>query len=348
MELHELPTDINWKRRLLTTSGWYTLAVLMTLALPVVIPLMALYDVVTRNRLSTSRTMLFFTYFFVLESLGLMIAFWLWIRRRCGMSDKDYERANRKLQRWWARGLFWGTGRIFSVSVEIDGLETLEDIRPAVVLSRHASTLDTMLPIAVVRELKYFRFVIKSELLVDPTLDYCAQRFPNVFVNRGSDDPEYEIQQVLALGKELGENEAVVVYPEGTRFTPPKRKRLLEKFQDDEEMLSITESLHHTLPPLREGGVRLLASTPDADVVFIAHRGIDGAAAMSDLIKGRLTDAHLEIRIWRIPADEVPRQEKEVREFMVEHWQRIDRFISEGPQVAQDQRNQQEQPVTVD
>ena len=347
MELQEIPTDINWGRRLLTTTMWFCLAILMVIALPFVIPVMALYDVVTRNRLSTSRTMIFFTYYFVLESVGLLIAFWLWIRRCCGMSDKDYDRVNRMLQRWWARGLFWGTGRIFSMTIEIDGLEKLEDVHPAVVLSRHASTLDTMLPLAVVRELKYFRFVIKSELLVDPTLDYCAQRFPNVFVNRGSDDPDHEIQKVLALGKDLGDNEAVVVYPEGTRFLPRKRERLIEKFSDDKDMLAITESLHHTLPPLREGVIKLLESTPDSDVAFIAHRGIDGAAAMSDLIKGRLTDAHLEISIWRIPADDVPRSEDKIRDFLVENWQRIDRYIAAGAQVAQDKSEQEKQAVTV-
>ncbi len=335
MELHELPTDRNWTRRLITTPTWYFLGILLPLSLPVVIPVMAFYDLVTRNRLSTSRTMLFFTYFFVLESIGLTVAFWMWIRRVCGMSEKDYQMANRKLQRWWARGNFWGTGRIFSMDIDIQGLEALEDPTPAVVLSRHASTLDTMLPIAVVRELKEYRFVIKSELLVDPTLDYCAQRFPNVFVNRGSDDPDYEVDKVLALGKDLDENEAVVVYPEGTRFLPEKRERLLEKFEDDPEMLTVTESLKNTLPPLREGGIKLLESTPEADVVFIAHRGIDGAGAMSDLIKGRLTEAFLEISIWRIPADEVPRDADKIREFMVENWQRIDRFIGEKADVRQ-------------
>ena len=344
MELHEIPKDINWVRRTLTTTIWFVLAVVLTCLLPVIIPLTALYDLVTRNQLSTSRTVLFFTYFFVLESVGVTIAFWLWIRYKAGMSDEDYQRVNRKLQRWWARGLFWGTSRIFSVSVDIDGLEELEDPSPSVVFSRHASTLDTMLPIAVVRQLKYFRFVIKSELLTDPTLDYCAQRFPNVFVKRGSEDPEFEVQKILALGKDMEPNDAVVVYPEGTRFTPKKRNRLLEKFEDDEEMLHIATTLENTLPPLREGGVKLIKSTPEADVVFIAHRGIDGAGAMSDLIKGRLTGRHLGIYIWRIPAEEVPRDKEAIRQFLFEQWQEIDAYIG----ALESDRAQQAVPATAD
>lgn len=344
MELHEIPKNISWTRRLITTTSWFALAVVLTATLPVTIPLLALYDLVTRNELSTSRTLLFFSYFFLLESLGLTIAFWLWLRRKAGMSADDYKLANRKLQRWWARGLFWGSLRIFSAEVHIEGLEHLEDDRPAVVLSRHASTLDTMLPIAVVRQLKQYRYVIKSELLTDPTLDYCAQRFPNVFVNRGSDDPDFEIEKVVALGQDLGENEAVVVYPEGTRFTEAKRRRLLEKFADDEEMLPITESLHHTLPPLREGGVKLVSTTPEADVVFVAHRGAEDAAAMSDLVSGGMTNARIDVNIWRIPAEQVPRSEEEIREFLVENWQRIDRFVG-GESVRAPSEARQPQPV---
>lgn len=327
MRLDEIPNNISWTRRILTTTSWFVLAVVTTALLPIVIPVLAIWDVVTRNRLSTSRTALFFAYFFVFECVGLLVAGWLWLRRQAEMDAEDYEIANRKLQRWWARGMFWGALRIFSADVDIDGLEHLEDERPAVVLSRHASTLDTMLPLAVVRQLKLYRYVIKSELLTDPTLDYCGQRFPNVFVNRGSDNPEFEIEKVVALGEDLGDNEAVVVYPEGTRFTESKRERLLEKFQDDDEMLEITRTLENTLPPLREGGVKLVSETSGADVVFIAHRGAEEAAAMSDLVGGGMTGATVEVKIWRVPAREVPRQEDEIREFLVEHWEQIDRFV---------------------
>ncbi len=330
MKLHEIPKDINWARRALTTTSWFALAIILPLTLPVVVPILALYDVIMRRELSATRTMIFFTFFFVLESTGLVIAFWLWIRHLFGLDDDAYDLANRRLQRWWSRGLFWGSVRIFSVDVQIEGLEELEDTRPCIAMSRHASTLDTMMPMAIVRELKRYRYVIKSELLIDPTLDYAAQRIPNVFVNRGGNDPEFEIQKIIALATELEDNAAVVVYPEGTRFTEKKRKRLMEKFEDDPQMYAITESLENTLPPLREGSVRLIEASPHADLVFIAHRGIDRTTGMNDLIKGTLTKARLEVSIWRFIADEVPRQTDAIRDFMVENWQRIDRFVAEG------------------
>ncbi|MBA2663589.1 MAG: 1-acyl-sn-glycerol-3-phosphate acyltransferase [Bradymonadaceae bacterium] len=330
MTLHEIPKDTNWKRRALTLPGWYLMAAIMLVALPVFAPFTALYDVLLRRRLSTTRTLLFFTYFFVLESSGLVMAAGHWLQRRFGMDEQVYQLRSRELQRWWARGLFWGCVRIFSMKVKIDGLDALEDPRPALVFARHVSTLDTMLPLAIVRKLKLFRYVIKAELLADPALDVVGQRFPNVFVRRGGVDPEIEIHKILALSQNLEQGGAVVVYPEGTRFSRKKREQLIEKFENDPDRLAIAKSLNFTLPPLREGALKLLAAAPEADVVFIAHRGIDRARAMSALVSGALTHVTLEIAIWRHRAADVPRDQERVREFLLENWQRIDRFVSES------------------
>lgn len=329
--LHEIPTDRSLKRRAITLPFWFFMATFLTAVLPVFAPFTALYDVAFRKRLSTTRTLIFFTYFFVLESFGLLIAFTHWLARRLNLMDEaTYQLTSRKLQRWWARGAFWGCLRIYSMDISIDGLENLEDHAPAVVLARHASTLDTMLPLAIVRELKMFRYVIKAELLNDPALDIVGQRFPNLFVVRGSKDPEAEINKVLALSQEMEPNAALVMYPEGTRFSAEKRQRLLEKFQDDPDQLAVTQSLQHTLPPLREGSIRLLEYATETDVVFIAHRGIDAARSMASLISGALTHVHLEIKIWRFRAAEVPRDKERIQEFLVENWQRIDRFVHEA------------------
>lgn len=330
MKLHEIPRDRSIKRRVITLPLWFFLAAFLSTVLPVVAPFTALYDVLFRRRLSTTRTLIFFTYFFVVESLGLTIAFTHWISRTLNwMDEAAYQLVSRKLQRWWARGVFWGCIRIYSMELSIEGLENLEDPQPTIVLSRHASTLDTMVPLAIVRQLKMFRYVIKAELLNVPALDFVGQRLPNLFVVRGSSDPEAEVNKVLALSQQMEPNAALVMYPEGTRFSAEKRQRLLEKFQDEPAQLAVTQSLQHTLPPLREGSIRLLEYATEADVVFIAHRGIDAARTMASLVSGALTHVHLEIKIWRFRATEVPRDKERIQEFLIENWQRIDRFVHE-------------------
>jgi hypothetical protein len=339
-EMVEIPRYVSWKRRAVTTTSWFVSAAGLALLAPVALPVALVADLVMRRHFSVIRTYLFFCAFFWVECVGMVAALGLWLARPVARWDeRRYQHLNRRLQYWWGRNLFWSAVRIFGVDVEIDGLELLEDPRPTLVLCRHASTLDTMLPIAVVRQMKYYRYVIKAELLADPAMDYVAQRFPNCFVHRGTDNPEEEARNVVALGKDLETTGAVVVYPEGTRYTPAKRARLLEKFGEDDpdDLLPVVESLNRTLPPLRQGARKLVETMTEADVLFIAHRGVDEAGAMSDLIKGRLTQVKLEVAMWRIVADDVPRDPDAVRQFLVEHWKRVDAFAC-GEELAAETR----------
>ncbi len=317
--------DINWKRRAITTSFWFTSSFILLIGAPIWLPTTLVIDLFARRSFSVTRTFLYFTLFFTCESAGLIWGLALWVLRPIFFREKlDYWAANRVLQRWWSSNLFYGAVRIFGVKVEVQGLEEFENPKPAIAMCRHASTLDTMLPLAIVRKPKNMRYVIKSELLASPALDYIAQRFPNVFVRRNSATPEKEIQRVVDLGKDMLHNGCVVIYPEGTRFNAKKRDGLRAKFaESDNRLLPVAEILERTLPPLREGAVRLIEESTD-DVVFIAHRGIDKTGGMHDLFAGTLTHAHLEVAMWRIPAEDVPRERAAAERFILENWLKVD------------------------
>ncbi|WP_146618339.1 lysophospholipid acyltransferase family protein [Lujinxingia litoralis] len=330
--MNPIPTDISWKRRLITTSAWFALAILMPASLPLTLPLALLWGLVARDHFSAARALIFLSYFFVLECTGLLFALVHWLRfHLLGLSPQAYERANRRVQRWWSRGLFWTALKLFGARISVKGLDHLDNPHPAVILCRHASTLDTMLPLGIASSPRIFAYVIKSELLADPALDYVAQRIPNVFVNRGTNNPEAEVQKILALARDHRDTFSLVLYPEGTRFSPAKRQRLLDKFAaspDKADLLATARALTHTLPPLRDGALKLVEHAADKDLVFIAHRGIDRVGSMAELFTGALTHAHLEVNIWRIPAAQVPRDPELIAPFILEHWQRINDFVA--------------------
>ena len=315
-----------WGRRMVTTPVLFLFGLGSLVLLPLMLAIALIVDGIRRTRYSACRTVLFFTFFIWIEIAGLTLLFVLWLRRLAGLDAESYEEANRRVQIWWVRSNFAAVTRLFSVQVEVEGRSALDDERPCVVLSQHASTLDPLIPMGVSESMKRFRYVMKAELLLDPALDYCGQRLPNAFVRRGSDDPVGEVQKVVDLGRGLSRDDALVLYPEGTRFTPSKRRRLLEKYADDPEMRAVVESLKATLPPLREGVLKLLQTTPRADVVFIAHRGLHRAGSMADLLGGGLTRALFEVRIWRIPAHEIARDPQGLRHFLLANWKEVDRF----------------------
>ena len=92
-----------------------------------------------------------------------------------------------------------------------------------------------------------------------------------------------------ALAQGLGPDDGVLIYPEGTRFTPERRARAIARISErDARLAARAERIRHLLPP-RLGGVgALLDGAPDADVVVIAHHGFDGLRLVSDIWRGGL------------------------------------------------------------
>ena len=85
------------------------------------------------------------------------------------------------------------------------------------------------------------------------------------------------------------------------------------------------------LPPRLGGPLALLEEGPDFDAVFFAHVGFDGFEYVSDIWAGGLNGATVRMKIWRVPASEIPRDggERALTEWLYEHWQRMDRWVGE-------------------
>jgi len=207
------------------------------------------YDLFTDRRGPVTRCLGFAVLYLGCETLGLLASACLWMGRR-GLAS------HYRLQNAWAGTLFWGVRRIFGLRLDLEG----DDARPPgplLVFMRHVSVADTLLPAAVLsaRFGWRLRYVLKRELLWDPCLDVVGQRLPNVFVRRDTGDGAREVRAVLALAAGLGADEGVLIYPEGTRFTPEKYARRLAQLaaKGDPERLARARGLRHVLPP-RSGG----------------------------------------------------------------------------------------------
>ncbi|KIG16890.1 hypothetical protein DB30_04052 [Enhygromyxa salina] len=53
---------------------------------------------------------------------------------------------------------------------------------------------------------------------------------------------------------------------------------------------------------------------------------------MGELVLGGLTWATLRARVWRVPANEVPRQPPEFRAWLAKQWLAVDAFIQDQDQ----------------
>lgn len=218
---------------------------------------------------------------------------------------------------------------LFSLRFVVEGA-ALAAPGPLLVLVRHASIVDTLVPAVFLANVHHLRlrYVLKKELLVDPCLDVAGHWIPNHFVARDGADSAREVAKVRALKSGLGADEGVLLYPEGTRFTKAKQRRALEKLAGDPAALERAQRLRHLLPPKPGGVLALLDAQPACDVLFVGHHGLEGFARIADIWRGALVGRTVTVRFWREPAASIPEGDDARLAWLAERWQRLDDWLA--------------------
>jgi 1-acyl-sn-glycerol-3-phosphate acyltransferase len=311
-------------RRLMTVSTYFLLWVVLTALAPVWIPVAVITGIVRRCSFVVLRLLTFFWIYLLIELLGLVAAAGIYL-----ITPSNIERRHDlffRLQCWWGGSLFDWLCRALSLSASIEGDDQILP-GPVLVFVRHASIIDTAVPVAFISRAKglRLRYVFKRELLVDPCIDVAGHASPHYFIDRGG-KPEEELAGVRKLAENLGA-EGVLLYPEGTRFTERKKRIALERLaKTHPELMTVAESFRYSLPPKAGGALTLLDAAPHADVLIVAHRGLEGLAEVADLLSGAVVGKKVEIRIWRINAADIPEGEAR-RRWLFDWWKRVDDFV---------------------
>lgn len=318
-------------RRLVSIPLYALLCALHLAALPLSLALAIAWDLLRRNHFATVRFLLFVALYLACEVAGIAAA--LALRALAWVSPAGDRGRHYALQRWWTGALFDGLRALYGFTLRVDGADCLAG-GPLIVLVRHASTADTLLPMELVarRAGMHPRYALKRELLWDPCLDLVGQRIPNAFVRRGSGDAARESARVAALARGIGPRDAVVLYPEGTRFSRSRRDRALADIaQRDPERYARVRGLTRVLPVRPGGALALRAEAPDADVVFCVHRGWEATASLGALVRGAMRGARVDVALWRVPAAEVPREPEAALRWLDAQWARADAWLADVP-----------------
>ena len=326
-----------WRRRAVTVPLYLSMGILSVALLPLTSLLALAADAVRRNhQLVTLRCALGLTLYLVCEAVGIVASFVLWILNGLwpgGSVDREVT-WNLILQRVWARALFTGATRIFAMRVEVTGAEAVRR-GPLFLFSRHASTLDSLLPAVFASDPHTLRLghVMKRELLWDPCLDIVGQRTRNAFVRRGSNERDKELALLRRLAAAMGECDGVLLFPEGTRFSPSKRERALAHLADTRQTarLARAQRLHHVLPPRPGGALALIEARPDVDVAFLAHAGFEGTASLNEIWSGKLIGRMIRLSFWRVPSAEIPPAAEARIDWLDRQWERVDAWVATIP-----------------
>ncbi|MBT8215808.1 MAG: hypothetical protein HKN74_14125 [Acidimicrobiia bacterium] len=308
-------------------------AVVTTAFLPLLLVLATGFDIARfmtgHRRFVGARLLVIGWLYLVTELIGLLALGLTWVLTGFGLLRGPLTASAFAIQRWWTGTLLRVIATVFQLKLEVEGDEDLAP-GPIVVLMRHASIIDNLLPGALISRPTgiRLRYVLKKELLSDPALDVAGNRLPNYFVDRAAGGTT-EVDAVGALGSGLGPDEGVLIYPEGTRFTPERRERALERLADrNPELLERGRRLQHVLPPRPGGPLALLDVTPPLDVIIAAHRGLDGFSHIRDIMEGGLVGSTVRVRFERHPHSTIPADRDARVQWLYDRWDDIDSWIA--------------------
>jgi 1-acyl-sn-glycerol-3-phosphate acyltransferase len=328
---HEEPRASVVKRRLVTVPRVVLLFVVVSFLMPVLMAAGIAVDAarwaLTRRPWMSVRLIAFAWVYLTAEIVGLVGFFGTWVASGFGLNQRRLVATAWPLQRWWARTLFDAVQRLFHIDLDVTDLDVTAP-GPIVAMFRHASIVDNLLPAVLLTDQQGYRlrWILKRELLAEPALDIAGTRLPNYFVDRRSADPRNEIRSIRRLAAGLGAGDGVLIYPEGTRFTPARRRRALQRLQErNPELHDRAEQLTNVLPPRIGGALTLLEA--GYDVVVCAHEGLDGFSHIRDVWSGALVGKTVNVKFWRLPAEGIPRGRKERIDWLFTQWEHVDQWI---------------------
>jgi len=259
----------------------------------------------------------------------------LWIAAGFGLNIESArtQRAHYAVLRWFVSGIYRSMVRLAHVEVQVSESEAAEDAltagrRPVVVLSRHAGEGDSLLVLyqLLCRHGRRPRLVLHEALRIDPLIDVLGGRLPNRFVDPRGGDTEVEI---AAMTQGIGDDGAVLVFPEGGNFSPARRRRGIERLEraGHAEQAARAREMHHLAAPRPGGALAALEAARHADVVYVAHVGVP--TGIRETWRLLPTPQTVELRLWHVGADEIPVDRDEQIAWLFAWWATIDRWVGE-------------------
>ncbi|RMH71684.1 MAG: acyltransferase [Actinomyces sp.] len=319
------------RRRLLTVPGLLLATLVGILVTPPVALGALAADLVTRRwQLRWFRLWFLALGVAGVEALGTLATGVLWVRHAPGgIRSPASVAAHHRLQMWWVRAVVAVMRRTIALRYEVDGVDLLGRGH-AVVLARHASHLDAMLPAWLFGVLgdRRVRYVLKEDLQWSPALDTVAKRLPNVFVDRSPVAGSEQLAHLHRLARDMDDDSVCVIFPEGTFYTPTRRDRAVARLaRTRPDLEALARRFRHILPPRPAGTLALLDGAPDADVVIVGHVGLEGFASLAEISRSVPLRHPVHVRVWRHRRSELPTERDDIITWIVRRWLELDDWI---------------------
>lgn len=327
-----IPLPPRFVRRLVLAPLVFLLSLSIVAVSPIALLAAFVADLVLPGSWQAVRLVALGIVFAAIEAAVLMVLFLLWVASGFGAALRSpaFQSAHYRLARVWLAGLAAAAVRLLQLRIDVEDRPEPR-AGPVLVFCRHAGPGDSILLAHTL--LSGFdrrpRIVMKAALQWDPAIDVVGNRLPCAFIRPHSEDPRDHLHAIERLARGLGDRDALVLFPEGGNFTERRRLAAIAslKRKGFEDEAGLAEKMLTVLAPRPGGALIAIRTAPEADVVFVAHTGLEFMNSLVATWRILPLEGPILARYWRISPREIPVEHEAQVDWLFTWWGRVDEWI---------------------
>lgn len=331
-----IPPPPLWARRLIQILWLPIVAGLTALSVPIFLLGILLWPIDRRFRLV--RLLALLIAFLWLDAGLVTGCFYIWLRHvwKGDLKErgKPWRDEHEKLLLDALDGIMEHAQRWIGLRVEFEEpIDFGSEQTPLLMFSRHAGPGDSVVLAWLLTSFagRLPRIVLKDFLRWDPGVGAVLYRVRSYFVPSRSGAGDDRAKPVRELVESLEQMDALLLFPEGQNWTPHRWRTTISRLraQGDAERAERAEGWRHVLPPRPRGVVTAMAARPEADVVIVAHTGLEWLVTPWQIFRAiPLHDHPFLIRSWTFRPDERPSDPEEIATWLDEQWDIVNGWVA--------------------
>jgi 1-acyl-sn-glycerol-3-phosphate acyltransferase len=203
---------------------------------------------------------------------------------------------------------------------------------PLLVFARHAGPGDSVVLAWLLAAYagRLPRVVLKDIIRWDPGIGAVLYRVDSYFVPSRSGAGDDRTRPVQEMSESLERMDAMLLFPEGRNWTPRRWSTQIDRLRDSghDERAEQAQRWEHVLAPRSRGVVTAMSTRPDADVMVLAHTGLEWLVTPWQIFKAiPLHDHPFLIRAWTFGPDERPSDPAEIERWLDAQWEVVNEWV---------------------
>jgi 1-acyl-sn-glycerol-3-phosphate acyltransferase len=288
------------------------------------------------GRLRITRVIFMVGLYLMWDAAALVWLFALWVASGFGYALRRpaFQRAHYRLAATMLRSLFWAARWLLRLEIVIDddGADLSPGGSPLIIASRHAGPADSFVIVNALLNTYDRRpaIVLKDTLQWDPVIDVLLNRVPTRFVTPSRVRKPGASGGAAAIGElaaGLEGDQALLIFPEGGNVTASRRQRRISQLRESgqHDLAERAEAMAQVMAPHSGGLLAAVEAAPEAEVVMMAHTGLERLETVGDIWRELPVDKQIILKAWT--ADPTPLEGAE--EWLYSWWERIDTWVAE-------------------